>query len=530
MKKKNIFWGMSFLITMLCLTTPELCTESLAGDMEILESNIAIGATKRHEWFPCVEYNPVENDFMAVWHTGGKMEETDTTSSDSIDGQIVSAEGELTGDPFVLSSPEPGWKTLPKLAHNMYTNEYGLTFTVGASFIGQDGYTAILNSAGEYVHGPDLLYESPYNISHPTIIFNPVRKEYLATYNDKNVVSTTDTLDNLGFILDEDGDITNGPFLIGSSQGTQFNPQLAHNPTDDTYMVNWEDFRNVESMWDSSDIYGALLDNEGEMKVEIPMIDDFGDEDEGDQRVQQLAYNPDRNEYLAAWRDAERPSLNGAALVGRIFKSDGTPAGEDFVIIDNAEDQGYPQLIYVQEKKQYFIAWYDTQNGDSDIYAAWLDESGKLSGEAIPICTDSGNQGYPYIAYSPLMESFLITWRDENAPDDFEILPDEGGGHIPGTTGNIMGALYGKPSHLCCQVKDKATGKSVQDALALIIGPSFPALQLTNTGGWFNVEENSQPVGTYLVLVFKLGYHIAIHTVDYAGVPLQETIELTSWW
>ena len=70
----------------------------------------------------------------------------------------------------------------------------------------------------------------------------------------------------------------------------------------------------------------------------------------------------------------------------------------------------------------------------------------------------------------------------------------------------------------------------MQDALALIIGPSFPILQLTNANGWFNVEENSQPVGTYLVIVFKFGYHLAVHSVDYAGEPLQETIELTSWW
>jgi len=528
MKKKAFLWCVAFIFTVICLASPDVCTECRADNMEILEPDIAIGATIRHEWFPFVEYNPIDNNFMAVWHTGGKLEEDDTISHDGIDGQIVSPEGALTGDPFVLSPPEPGWKTLPKLAHNMYTNEYMVTFTTGLVFIGQSGYIGRLNSSGEYLYGPNLLYDSPYNISHPTIVFNPTRQEYFAAYNDKHVVSDTETLDNLGFILDVNGDVITGPFMIGSSQGTQFNPQVAYNSIEDTYMINWEDFRNVGGMADPSDIYGALLNREGDQIREFPMIDDFGDPDAGDQRVQKLAYNPDRNELLAVWRDV-RPSFDGAALVGRIFQSDGTPAGDNFVIVDAPGDQGYPQFVYVQEKKQYFIAWYDTRNGDSDIYASWLNESGKPAGDEIPICTDSGDQGYPYIAYSPLMERFLITWRDTNAPDDNDVLPDEGGGHIPGTPGDIKGALYGKPSFLCCQASDEDTGDPVEGALVMVIGPGFPALKKTNMGGWFNIEKRFQFKGIYMVMVFKSGYNMSIKTVNYAGDPLEIAIKMTSW-
>lgn len=527
-KKERACWTVLFF-ALLFLATPNLCPESWAEDMEILTSNIAIGTTVRHEWFPFVEYNSMDNDFMVVWHTGGKLIEEDTISHDGIDGQIVSPKGEPVGDPFVLSPPEPGWKTLPKLAHNMYTNEYMVTFTTGLTFIGQSGYVGRLNSSGEYLYGPNLLYDSPYNISHPTIVFNSGRQEYLAAYNDKYVVSETETLDNLGFILDVNGDVINGPFLIGSSEGTQFNPQVVYNSVDDTYMVNWEDFRNVGGMWDSSDIYGALLNHEGEQIDEIAMIDDFGEEDEGDQRVQKIAFNPDRKEFLAVWRD-KRPALDDAGLVGRMFQSDGTPAGEDFVILDPTGDQGYPQFIYVQKKKQYFIVWDDTRNGNSDIYAGWLNESGKQVGDDIPICTDPGNQGYPYIAYSPLMERFLITWRDTHAPNDYDVLPDEGGGHIPGSPGDIKGALYGKPSFLCGQVSDQETENPVEGALVIAIGPGFPVFKQTNMGGWFNIEKHFQLRGMYMVMVFKSGYNMAIKILNYAGDPLEASIEMTSWW
>ena len=83
---------------------PEICSYSQAADMNVLKSDIAIGASIRHEWFPYVEYNPVDNDFLAVWHTGGKRTEEDTISHDSIDGQRVSSGGELMGGPFVSQS------------------------------------------------------------------------------------------------------------------------------------------------------------------------------------------------------------------------------------------------------------------------------------------------------------------------------------------------------------------------------------------------------------------------------------------
>lgn len=521
-------------VIVLCLMTPEICSHSHAFGMKVLASNIPIGITYRHEWFPCVEYNPVDNDFLAVWHTGGKRTEGDMISYDSIDGQRLSSAGELMGDPFVLSPPEPGWKTLPKLAHNKHVNEYGLTFTVGPAFMGQNGYVGRLNSAGEYVYGPCRLYETPYNISHPTIIFNSVDREYLAAYNEN--FEGTDmlpgkeegtSLDNIGFILHENGEIRKGPFIIGSQKGTQFNPQVAYNPTNNTYMVNWEDFRNVGGMWDPSDIYGALLDADGIMDVEIPMMDDYGDDGAGDQRVQQLAYNPDRDEYLAAWRDKRESLKDGVGIAGVVVTSEGLIAGEGFVIIDAEGTQSFPQLVYVQKRKRYFMVWDDTRNGDSDIYAQWLTPSGRPLGKAIPICTDPGNQGYSNIAYNPLMEQFLITWRDENAPDDYEVLPDEGGGHIPGTKGNIRGALYGKPSFLTCRAIEAGTGNPLGGAMALVIGPSIPARMVTNDEGWFNIPKFFHFMGMYVLTILKPGYRMVTQVMLYRGEPLQMTIEMT---
>ncbi len=527
-----MFIVMLLLLDLYAATTPP--------KMEILRSNIAIGTTKRHEWHPYAAYNPVDNNFMVVWYTGGKLNEQDMISQNTVEGRIISSTGSPAEEPFLLSPPEPGWKTLPKVAHNKYTNEYVVTFTTGPSFIGQSGFVGRLNSAGDYVYGPYRLYQTPYNISHPAILFNPLKREYLATYNDK--LEGTDLipgkqsgtfLDNIGFILNESGEVKKGPFLIGSEQGYQFNPQIAYNSHDDTYLVSWEDFRHQSGIWDPSDIYSALLNAEGEMIHEIPQMDDFGEADAGDQRVQQLAYNPDRNEFLAAWRDmrasfAEEGEATAAAIVGKLLHRDGTPVGPDFVIVNNSGNQSYPQIVYVPNRTQYFMVWDDTKNGNSDIYAQWLSQTGDPIGEQIPICTDPGNQGYTSIAYNSVMDNFLITWRDTNAPDDYEVLPDEGGGHIPGEPGDIKGALYGVPSLIYGRVVEKDTGLPIKDALVILFGFALPRMKTTTEEGWFNILKGPRQHGRYMVAIMKRGYQMKMQSVTYSGSPVNVIVELAA--
>jgi hypothetical protein len=51
-------------------------------------------------------------------------------------------------------------------------------------------------------------------------------------------------------------------------------------------------------------------------------------------------------------------------------------------------------------------------------------------------------------------------------------------------------------------------------------------METTNVGGWFNIAENSQPRGRYLIIAFMGGYGIATESVFYKGEPLKVTIEM----
>ena len=93
-------------------------------------------------------------------------------------------------------------------------------------------------------------------------------------YSDRNIFND-EYLNLIGFILDENGNTIHGPFPVGNQVGDFYAPDGAYNPANDTYLIVWEDFRNVPDWLYPCDIYGALIDAEdGTMIKEIAVIDD----------------------------------------------------------------------------------------------------------------------------------------------------------------------------------------------------------------------------------------------------------------
>jgi len=542
-KKRKIYWYIAFCFTLLFFMVPDVG----AGweEMEVLKDNFDIDTTPRQQWYPHVVYNPIENEFMGVWRTDGVLR-IDCDPDDQyecinnfaeINGRRISPEGELLGDLLQWSPAELGFKMIPRIDHNVFTNEYIVGFSNGTTYTDTEIYIGRVNSAGDVVSMPESLYEGGEGAGHINIVFNPDKREYLVLYNDRHIFN--DYQNNVGFILNENGDPVHGPFEVGNQLGDMYAPSAAYNPTNNTYLVVWEDFRHVDDwMYDPCDAYGALLDANGNMIAEIPVMDDYFDNNGmpggADQRVPVPVYNPDKNEFLVAWRD-DRPTLDNYGIMGRFIDPDGTPKGPEFVLLDGPGMQGTIEMHYLEEEKKYFATWTDTRNAidpgmyyfisdNADIYARWFDDTGSPIGDEIPICLSPDVQQQSEMAYNPVMKRFLITWYDKNPVDDYEIPPDMPIMFGPSPS-DVKGTIYGAPSFLSGRVIDRA-GNPVEDAWALVIGPSLPALKKTNIGGWFNIGKKSQAEGTYLVVAFKLGYPIGIQLVNYTGDPLKATMEM----
>ena len=551
MKRREIFWHGALYVTFLLLTAPGICADWDDG-MEILNDNFPISATPRHEWYPRYVYNERENEYMVTFRITGPMRddcgEGDdyecTTNFQGIFAQRVAPDGELLGDSIEWEAPRPGRGSGTVLDLNPFTNEYMCVYSYGDDPEERRPLIIRTDKLGNILYGPNPIYDGGAGQSLlAEIVFNPVQRNYFVTYNDDEVFSPDKN--NVGFILDENGDpITTEPFPVGDQVGTFYAQDVVHNPDNDSYLVAWEDFRNATGFWAAgpNDIYGALIDGNGGMIMEVPVMDD---NDLGEFRTAwtpAVAYNPDKNEFFCAMTYDAPLVYDEGCILGRTISPNGV-LGEPILLVDTPKSQATPEIIYVKEKKKYFMVYGDTieytpKPGDPpyileyDMYALWLDDTGHPLGDPITLHKEAGKQSVPEVVYSPLMDSFLIAWRDENAPGDYPGIPDPTSSFSLyfDEPSDIMGIVYGVPSFLTVRVVEQGTGDPVEDAWALIIGPSLPAMKRANVGGWLNIPKRSQRNGKYRVLVAKLGYRMVMESVEYAGEPLKATIEMDKLW
>jgi hypothetical protein len=461
MRKNELLKCAAFCLTLFFfLMGPDICVVA-DDDFGILNYYFEIETGPRHQWYPSVDYNPIENEFMVLYHSSGKLEESEgcedpecTNSYHSIDARRVSPDGELLGDLIELSPPEIGWKTLPRLDHNSFRNEYLVAFSVGyAGTTGfdaeQDLFITRLDGVGNILYGPERLYQTLDNNYLPEVIFNSLEREYLVMYNDRYVFN--EFKNNAAYILDEDGIAIKGPLPFGNQVGDQYATSAVYNPTDNTYFMVWEDFRHVTNWLYPADLYGALLDAEGEMIAEVTVIDDAAMLDGGDQKVPGVAYNSDRNEFLVLWGDS-RPASDSVGLYGRVILADGTTAGPDFSVVDAPGFQYSPTVLYDEKREQYFAVWNDcrscdpgvpTWSGTPDIYGSWLSPSGEQIGDEFVIAEDEERQGNAEVSLNPVMDRILVVWRDGAVVDDYDLVPFPPGVAFAEGVGDIRGTILG---------------------------------------------------------------------------------------
>ena len=113
MDKKAFLKCTMLFCLVLFSSIPALCSIDGMGTFNV---DIEISTTSLHEWMPSVTYNPIENEFLVLWHTTGVREEGGE-SMYSLHAQRISPDGTLLEEAFSpLTSVGPGRRLLPKAA------------------------------------------------------------------------------------------------------------------------------------------------------------------------------------------------------------------------------------------------------------------------------------------------------------------------------------------------------------------------------------------------------------------------------
>ena len=302
-------------------------------------------------------------------------------------------------DEFMVNTYTPMAQNYSSSASN------GSNYLVTWESDGQDGasigvYGQFLDTQGNTI-GSEFIINTytEYNESQPSVYSNG--SNYFVTW-------TTQVHDGYGYgvygqVVDSDGSFVGSEILINTTtSGHEWNPSVTSDGNN--YLAMWRDYSN------DNKAKGKIINSNG-----TPSSNEFdlGTIFTDYHTSQQAVFNG--THYLVAYSDQETGA--GDTIYGRLFNTDGTPAGSDFQISEDGPGAKYARSMAYDGTKTLLV--YNLQIGDGDdygIYGRFIGNDGTLLGEEFLINqVTAGQQLSPEVAFDG--DQFLVIWQDESGSD-----------------------------------------------------------------------------------------------------------------
>jgi hypothetical protein len=349
---------------------------------------------------------------------------------------VVVAQGPMD-DAFPITTASNN-QTTPAVAYNANIDEFLVAWVDGRNPVnGTDIYGRRLAGDGEPLGGELAIAEAPAAQLEPALTPRSGFPDYLVVWGDLRNFDGTD-LDIYGQQVGAGGALPGGNIPISTLPGRQRTPAAAHCPPIDSYLIIWDEDEDASLPWWFY-TFGQQVSSDGlPIGETITATADYPRP--GFQQIQSdLVYNPQRNEYLAVYRDA-REYWQGSGfnddIYGQRLSCAGEPLLEDDLPITTqysqspaGNKQNAPAVAYDSQRDQYLVVWQDERNDpDASTWNDHLDVYGQmLAGDGGPVCTDvatnttvtkaRGNQKQADVAYSPQSDAYLVVWEDHRGTD-----------------------------------------------------------------------------------------------------------------
>ena len=321
--------------------------------------------------------------------------------------------------------------------------------------------------------GPDFMVSLPQdNQREPSVAYNPDDDQYLVVWHDDR--PGADDRDIYAQIVSADGIPRCDNFIVSDAIEDQAYPHATYDAIHDTYMVVWRDWRGGD--WD---VYGQVISATGTLSGTSFAVN----VDPGNQKPEDLIYDPHADHYLVAWVDEGDWQVEGQLLdsaggligttpftvstiggrnpqvafnshlqsyvvvyedegdiYGQAIAGDGSLSGSAFEICQQAAVQSYPDLAFNTGTQEYLVAWQDARNEgttDTDVYALRIDEDGNPQGAETVISQAPEHQYWPQVAYNQRVNQWFVSWSDNRGAGTtgFDIY----GQRVRGSDGSLAG-------------------------------------------------------------------------------------------
>jgi cysteine-rich repeat protein len=198
-------------------------------------------------------------------------------------------------------------------------------------------------------------------------------------------------------------------FRVNSyTTGAQFLPRVAIEPSG-TFVVVW---RSDGQDGNSSGVAGRLFTSDG-----APAGNDFllNSYTTGIQTVPAVAFLPDRG-FITTW---EGPDASTTGIFARRWDAAGAPQGAEFGVNAYATAQQFFSAAAADDAGRFVVAWIDAVRDGSGtgIFARRFDSGGNPLGTDFQVnVSTAGSQSRPAVA-TDAAGAFVVTWFDPGGAD-----------------------------------------------------------------------------------------------------------------
>lgn len=486
--------------------------------------NIVVSNAADDQSDPLVAYNSTDHNYMVVWR-----DQRNGTDYD-VYGQVISSSGTLSGTNFTVNT-ETADQRAYDLIYDPNANHYLVVWWDNGDnrVEGQ-----LLDPAGGLLPPNAFAIASGYDIR---AAYNSNRSSYMVVYEQAN--------DIYGQAIAADGTLSGSAFVICGDAANQFYPNLAFNSSSHEYLVVWQDYRNTATT--GTDVYARRIDEDGVVQGDEIVVANAAD----GQDIPDVAYNSRVNQWLVSWHDYRDSTTSGRDVYGQRVLSSGSLAGQgNFAIYDGPDDQRdvalaarptllgaeylavweddrsaygeivgqrvgallgtlnwhdfnvsaplenqeHPRVVYNTTTQQFFVAWQDERDGDSDIYAQIVLTTGIPLGYNIVVRDEANQLVDPAVAHSTISNTYTVLW-DDQAEGDIEGRVVNANGTLGGAfnvydtagfTGTQPAIIYNSSAHQYLAVFVRKTAAGSQDIYGRLIWPSG-----TMSGTAFAISSNA---------------------------------------
>lgn len=340
----------------------------------------------------------------------------------------------------------------PSIAWNKTNNEYGIAWIL----IDEGVYFSRINAGGaKLINDVKIAGSSEY--SDPSLVWNSKENEYgLVWYK----MSDRDSSKIYFVRISSEGQKIGSIITVDKGEYCQ-HPYIAYNSTNNEYGVVW-DKRTSGGDQRTYNIYFARLDKDGNIlttydgnkKTIVEGSYKIGSTSVWNQTAA-LVWNPDSREYGITFTRHGGSGNEYYSYIYFITRNRKGGLDDDAVFLkldDVGVDEPFSQLVWVSERRQYNVVWFDSAR----IRGQLIDKNGNKVGSRItyPLWSDR-SVSYPFITWNSKDDQYGICWHTK---DHVRFIRADADGQYISGSGKEVGDTYSSSSALVWNKTDDEYG------------------------------------------------------------------------